>query len=112
MTMEPQEILLIGRAVPRAAQPQGTDLKVKSRFPPRILVVEASTVPALEWVAEQFHLVTASGDAPDDLSDAERLFVNGWLTRNDSKQRLGDGETWDSPGRQPPDRPSAGAGDD
>ena len=41
------------------------------------------------------------------LDEGERLFVDGWLARQASADRIrpGDGEAWDAPGRLPPDQP-------
>ena len=54
--------------------------------------------PAVRWAG------TRPPDAVrDELTAAERLFVDGWLLRRAGKpERPGDGLDWDTPGRLPP----------
>ncbi|RJF93497.1 hypothetical protein [Sphingomonas cavernae] len=44
---------------------------------------------------------------PSELTDGERLFIEGWRARasKDPKTRKGEGLPWDAPGYQPPDLP-------
>lgn len=82
-------------------------LTVRSRLPPRVLVM-AGTPAAVER-AERIgvgRLVRpGAATAALALSDAEQLFVSAWATRGGPKVRRGDGASWDDPGFLPPDRP-------
>jgi hypothetical protein len=49
--------------------------------------------------------ISVHADTPpelDDPTEAERLFVEAWLSRRAGKRRRGDGLPWDAPGFQPP----------
>jgi hypothetical protein len=52
---------------------------------------------------------TSLGDdaAIEELDEASQLFVSAWKQRRLAKpDRIGDGQSWDAPGFEPPDRPS------
>jgi hypothetical protein len=54
------------------------------------------------------------GNVPEDvaaaLTPAQRLFVDAWVSRRRSKTRPGEGLSWDTPGREPPDWPGTPGG--
>jgi len=86
--------------------------RVLTMLRPRIVVlqVEEAAVtalrqdPALTGVYEQ----VVPPEALAGLRPEERLFVEGWVQQQASKdkQRRGDGLSWDAPGFQPPDPPT------
>jgi hypothetical protein len=57
--------------------------------------------PSVRWAGER-----PPDDVIEELDEAERLFVEGWLLRRAGKPaRPGDGLDWDAAGRRPPDAP-------
>lgn len=81
--------------------------EVTAALPPRLLVVQ---LPAADLAALQeldgIAAVAANSEqlnVTPPLSEAERLFIAGWLARGDkSEPRAGDGQAWDAPGFIPP----------
>jgi len=85
------------------------EYRVTSILPPRIVGLSAgqdverlNDLPDVEAV-----LTEPLDEPPSSLSDSERLFVSGWLARQQAggKTRAGDGVAWDAPGFLPPDPP-------
>jgi hypothetical protein len=109
--IDPREVLVVFRAgMPGDAFARlRNEYRVTAMAPPRIAVVAGvedierlTRRPDVEAV-----MTTMSDAAPDSLTDAELLFVNGWRARHQSgvKSRTGDGLAWDAPGFLPPDEP-------
>ncbi len=98
-------------AARNAARLQGA-YRVLAMLRPRILVLqieeEALTAlrqdPSLAGVYDD----TVPPEVLAGLRPDERLFVDGWIQQQASKdkQRRGDGLSWDAPGFQPPGPPS------
>ncbi|MCK9922390.1 hypothetical protein MXD61_10960 [Frankia sp. AgPm24] len=85
--------------------------QVTSRFPPRLVLLAAPPSRAGEVAAlpgvRAVCVDAVSADLRAALSPAESLFVDGWLARHVDKPRgPSDGESWDAPGRTPPDMPN------
>ncbi len=113
----PQELLII---VAREHAPKLIE-QIRNNHPvtqvgsPRVLVVEAGESAAGALRAMSGLRVVVPGERPpealEDLDEAERLFVEAWITRMTelrSKKRVGEGLSWDAPGFVPPDRPGRG----
>ncbi|MCP2368379.1 hypothetical protein BCL57_002552 [Agromyces flavus] len=78
-------------------------------LPPRIAIVRlraglppARTVAGTSWY-------DGAVPASVDLAPTERLFVDAWLSRRETKDRPADGLHWDAPGKEPPDWPDEAA---
>ena len=81
-------------------------VQVTQVMPPRLALViapEGSEPPPIPGVV----YLTDDTPPPADLSPDERLFVEGWRLRRQPKERPGEGLSWDSPGFEPPDGPTA-----
>jgi hypothetical protein len=84
--------------------------RIVSVFPPRMVVVEVAELeelrqdPAIRLIVED----AVPEEVLDELTDGEKLFLNGWLLKRTSpeKNRVGDRLFWDAPGFTPPDPPS------
>jgi hypothetical protein len=78
--------------------------RVTQVVPPRIALASATDSAALRALPG----VHAIADEPvpselrAGLSQAEELFVAAWEARARAKERPGDGESWDAPGRSAP----------
>jgi hypothetical protein len=76
---------------------------VTQLLPPRLALVGAGARGAVELADTPG--ISVHADTPpelDDPTEAERLFVDAWLSRRAGKRRPGDGLPWDAPGFQPP----------
>jgi hypothetical protein len=85
---------------------------------PQVVVVSAS-VEDMPEIARSARLVMARrpdgeilvvGDESslEDLSEGARLFVSAWRERRTDKPgRVGEGQSWDAAGFEPPDRPES-----
>ena len=80
---------------------------VLQSLPPRIAIVRMpadvplpQAVPGTSWYTGDIPADVAAGFTP-----TERLFVDAWLSRRETKTRQGEGQPWDAPGREPPDWP-------
>lgn len=82
---------------------------VIQHVPPRLVLVEGEPnvidrLRELPGVRSVFRPEDDMGEI-GDLSEHERLFVDGWRLRGQPKERPGDGLPWDAPGYLPPDPP-------
>jgi hypothetical protein len=95
----PSEVLVI--LGPGVAAPA---VDVVHAVSPRVFV---TTAPGALPSGVLFAGATPPDDVLAGLDAGERLFVDGWLARQASGERIrpGDGEAWDAPGRLPPDLP-------
>ena len=92
-------------------------LRLVATAPPRVVVFEVDPGLLDDVVAESHRLVIVRnsdgttetyGDASvlDELDDSARLFVEAWRAPRGAKtERRGEGQSWDSPGFEPPDLP-------
>lgn len=104
------EILIIIRdeAVEKVQRQIGK-FTVLQEISPRVKVIEASAETATEVAAipEVTVLSEQSGSEAlvDSLTEEERLFVEAWRLKQQmgTKQRPGEGASWDDPRFQPPD---------
>ncbi len=84
--------------------------QVTATAPPRLAVVstEEERVEDLRRLIGVEEVLAQSTDlVRTSLSEAERLFVEAWRTRQlpNAKNRRGDNLSWDAPGFLPPDKP-------
>ena len=83
---------------------------------PRVVVVrrpQSEADSALQARPEVVAVEQVSPEVVAELSDTEALFVAAWAQRTrelDTKQRAGDGLSWDHPGFEPPDPPQPPVG--
>jgi hypothetical protein len=81
-------------------------VRVTQALLPRLALValdEAAAAALAEVPGITVHRARPPGMA--DLREDEKLFVAAWVTRLRSKDRPGDGLSWDAPGYHPPDMP-------
>jgi hypothetical protein len=72
-------------------------------LPPRLALVDPGGAGLAEIAGTLG--ISVHVDTPPklpDASEAERLFVDAWLSRRAGKTRRGDGLPWDAPGYEPP----------
>lgn len=92
------------------------DYKVRQVASSRVFTVEGdqNELAKLRRISEVTIVAPGGGgDAPTDvletLDEGEKLFVLAWSSRSKetgSKQRRGEGMSWDAPGFTPPDAPA------
>jgi hypothetical protein len=83
--------------------------RIVSVFPPRMVVAEITELeelrrdPGVRLIVED----AAPKEIIDELTEGEKLFLNGWLLKQVSpeKKRAGDRLSWDASGFVPPDPP-------
>lgn len=76
-------------------------------LPPRIaIVLVPADVPVpQDQPGTRWYLGDIPAEEAADFTPAERLFVEAWLSRRETKNRPGEGLPWDAPGREAPDWP-------
>jgi hypothetical protein len=106
--MPPAEVLVElqpGAAVEDAV-PAG--MQILQQLPPRLAIVAADDddVRALEDAPGVSAVFPAEvpPDAMERLDQLGRAFAAAWNARRQSKERIGEGLSWDAPGFEPPDR--------
>ena len=106
-------VIIIGDRAEESFKRISADYKVRQVASPRVFTVEADQSELAKLRAVSGVTVVTSGDAPpgimEKLDEGEALFVAAWLSRRkegSSKQRLGEGLSWDAPGFTPPDAPT------
>ncbi len=85
------------------------DYRIISVFPPRMAVAEVADLeklrrdPGVRLIMED----AVSEEILDELTEGEKLFLNGWLLKQAApeKNRAGDRLPWDASGFTPPDPP-------
>jgi hypothetical protein len=107
--MDPhQEILVVvadGDRFAEAIAQWRRSATVTQLLAPRLALLipdgEPPGIPGTRWYRND-----VPPDVLLDLTPTERIFVAAWRDRRAPKVRPGDGVTWDTPGFEPPDRPS------
>lgn len=92
----------------------GSIYKIRQVVSSRVFTVECSGAE-LTALRKMPDLTVVSGgnslpESVDNLTEGEKLFVAAWMSRQqkqETKQRPGDGLSWDAPGFTPPDPPAA-----
>lgn len=83
--------------------------RIISTFPPRMVVVEVTELDELRRDPDVRLIVedTAPNEIFGELTEGEKMFMNGWLARQSppKKKRVGNHLPWDAPGFIPPDPP-------
>jgi len=106
-------VIISGERAEESFKQVSASYKVRHVASPRVVVVEGAENELAKLRAISGVTVVASGDVPPGvmgkLDEGEALFVAAWLSRikeGSSKQRLGEGLSWDAPGFEPPDLPA------
>ncbi|MGC7096783.1 hypothetical protein ACPZ19_19085 [Amycolatopsis lurida] len=105
-------LLLLSDVTPAQEFRTSEALRIVSVFPPRMVVAEIAEPEELRRDPGIRLIVEDEDSVPEEilaeLTESERLFLNGWLiTRTSSeKKRAGDRLSWDASGFVPPDPPA------
>lgn len=110
MTPEHLEVLVVldvGTSEARAMSLFDPRIRIIHRLPPRLLVLSCPPgVPAPTGVPGcQCYAGAVPAPALRGLGGNQRLFAEAWSEARKPKRRVGDGLSWDAPGRNPPDPP-------
>jgi len=103
-----RELLLIldEGSAPDLLRHLDSGLTITHRVSPRIVVLKGGDDALAEIAGRQgVNLALERGanqGSFEGLSEGERLFVAGWISSPPSRDRPGDGLTWDAPGYTPP----------
>ena len=102
-------LLVIADDLGRVLDRLGGPTVLVQHLPPRVGVVEGGDDALARLRTAPGVLAVGAPDLAEDvraeLTEAERLFVDGWSLRHRPKTRRGEGLAWDAPGYRPPDRP-------
>ncbi len=106
-------VILNGDRAEEAGKQLNANYKVSHVASPRVMVVEGEQSELAGLRAMPGVTAATAGELPpgaiDGLDDSESLFASAWLSRikeGSSKQRPGEGLSWDAPGFIPPDPPA------
>lgn len=106
-------VILSGERTEEALKQLSAKYNVQQVASPRVLVVEGTQNELAGLRAVPGVLAATAGELPptvlEGLDQSETLFVAAWLSRTKegpSKQRPGEGLSWDAPGFVPPDPPA------
>ncbi|MDQ3254334.1 MAG: hypothetical protein M3R15_10580 [Acidobacteriota bacterium] len=106
-------VILSGDRAEESFKQVSASYQVQHEASPRVFVVEGDQSELAKLRSISGVLAATAGDLPPEvlksLDDGETLFVGAWLSRikeGSSKQRRGEGLSWDAPGFVPPDPPA------
>jgi len=107
-------VIIIGNRTEELFKQISADYNVRQVASSCVFVVEGGQSELAKLRAISGVTIIAGGDAPpgvlEKLDEGEKLFVAAWSSRSKeagSKQRRGEGLSWDAPGFTPPDAPAA-----
>jgi hypothetical protein len=87
----------------------GGPVALVQHLPPRMGIVEGDDDALARLRTAPGVLAVGDPDLPEaaraSLTEAERLFLEGWVQGRLPKTRHGEGLPWDAPGYLPPDQP-------
>lgn len=106
-------VILSGDRMAESFKQVSSNYRVQHVASPRVVVVQCSQGELAGLGSIPGVTVVTGGDPPsglmESLTDSEALFVAAWLSRiqeGSSKQRPGEGLSWDAPGFVAPDPPA------
>lgn len=105
-------VIITGNRAEEAFERITADYTVRQLASSRVFVVEGGQSELAKLRLISGVTVVAAGDAPPDvletLDEGEKLFAEAWLSQSEqgSKQRRGEGLSWDAAGFTPPDAPT------
>lgn len=107
--MNKDVLIIVNDAASEEAKKMAAGLSLRQEISARVKIVNIDAGQAAELVKQQgIYLVEGKNvpaEALTELTEAEKLFVSGWLARipESEKERAGEGLKWDDPNFQPPD---------
>jgi hypothetical protein len=107
--MNKDVLIIVSDAATENAKKMADGLTLRQEISPRVRIVSMDAEQAAEFMEQPGVYLVFGKEVPAEalpgLTEAEKLFVNGWLARipESEKERAGEGLKWDDPNFQPPD---------